>query len=88
MLSALISLVLIRIVVVTALSYGLSQFAVQMVVRVLVLELIPTTARAVRRAALHDPARRRARGVALARNRARSTRKPPRARPARDGAAK
>ena len=43
-LSALISLVLIRIVVVTALSYGLSQFAVQMVVRVLVLELIPTTA--------------------------------------------
>jgi len=43
LLSALISLVLIRIVVVTAFSYGLSQFAVQMVVRVLVLELIPTT---------------------------------------------
>lgn len=43
-LSALISLVLIRIVVVTAYSYGLSQFAIQMVVRVLVLELIPTTA--------------------------------------------
>jgi phospholipid/cholesterol/gamma-HCH transport system permease protein len=43
-LSALLSVVLIRIVVVTALSYGLSQFAVQMVVRVLVLELIPTTA--------------------------------------------
>jgi phospholipid/cholesterol/gamma-HCH transport system permease protein len=43
-LSAFISVVLIRIVVVTALSYGLSQFAVQMVVRVLVLELIPTTA--------------------------------------------
>ena len=42
-LSTLISLVLIRIVVVTAASYGLSQFAVQMVVRVLVLELIPTT---------------------------------------------
>ena len=42
-LSSLISIVLIRIVVVTALSYGLSQFAVQMVVRVLVLELIPTT---------------------------------------------
>ncbi|MEO7338080.1 MAG: ABC transporter permease [Caldimonas sp.] len=42
-LSALISLVLIRIVVVTAYSYGLSQFAIQMVVRVLVLELIPTT---------------------------------------------
>ncbi|MEP7058959.1 MAG: ABC transporter permease, partial [Caldimonas sp.] len=44
LLSALISLVLIRIVVVTAYSYGLSQFAIQMVVRVLVLELIPTTA--------------------------------------------
>jgi len=44
LLSAFISVVLIRIVVVTALSYGLSQFAVQMVVRVLVLELIPTTA--------------------------------------------
>jgi phospholipid/cholesterol/gamma-HCH transport system permease protein len=43
-LSALISLVLIRIVVVTTYSYGLSQFAIQMVVRVLVLELIPTTA--------------------------------------------
>jgi phospholipid/cholesterol/gamma-HCH transport system permease protein len=40
-LSALLSLVLIRIVVVTALSYGLSQYALQMVVRVLVLELIP-----------------------------------------------
>ncbi|MDQ6679582.1 MAG: ABC transporter permease [Pseudomonadota bacterium] len=44
LLSALISLVLIRIVVVTAESYGLSQFTIQMVVRVLVLELIPTTA--------------------------------------------
>ena len=40
-LAALISLVLIRIVVVTALSYGLSQYALQLVVRVLVLELIP-----------------------------------------------
>ena len=40
-LSALISLVLIRIVVVTALSYGLTQYALGMVVRVLVLELIP-----------------------------------------------
>jgi phospholipid/cholesterol/gamma-HCH transport system permease protein len=37
-------LVLIRIVVVTALSYGLSQYALQMVVRVLVLELIPLSA--------------------------------------------
>lgn len=43
-LSSLISLVIIRIVVVTALSYGLSQYALQLVVRVLVLELIPLTA--------------------------------------------
>jgi phospholipid/cholesterol/gamma-HCH transport system permease protein len=43
-LSSLISLVLIRIVVVTAASYGLSQYALQMLVRVLVLELIPLTA--------------------------------------------
>jgi len=43
-LSALISLVLIRIVVVTSLSYGLSQYALEMVVRVLVLELIPLAA--------------------------------------------
>lgn len=41
LLSALISVVLIRIVVVTALGYGLSQYALEMVVRVLVLELIP-----------------------------------------------
>lgn len=44
LLSALVSVVLIRIVVVTALSYGLSRFAIEMVVRVLVLELIPLTA--------------------------------------------
>jgi phospholipid/cholesterol/gamma-HCH transport system permease protein len=43
-LSALISTILIRIVLVTALSYGLSQYALEMVVRVLVLELIPITA--------------------------------------------
>jgi len=43
-LCALISLVLIRIVVVTAVSYGLSRYALEMVVRVLVLELIPLTA--------------------------------------------
>ncbi len=43
-LSTLISLVLIRIVVVTAVSYGLTQYALEMVVRVLVLELIPLTA--------------------------------------------
>ena len=41
MLCALISLVLVRIIVVTALSYGLSQYALEVVVRVLVLELIP-----------------------------------------------
>ena len=44
LLSALISLVLIRIVVVTATSYGLSRYALDMVVRVLVLELIPLIA--------------------------------------------
>jgi phospholipid/cholesterol/gamma-HCH transport system permease protein len=44
LLAALVSLVLIRIVVVTAISYGLSQYALEMVVRVLVLELIPLTA--------------------------------------------
>ena len=43
-LASLLSLVLIRIVVVTALSYGLSHYALQMVVRVLVLELIPLSA--------------------------------------------
>ena len=43
-LAALISLVLIRIVVVTAGSYGLSHYAIEMVVRVLVLELIPLSA--------------------------------------------
>jgi phospholipid/cholesterol/gamma-HCH transport system permease protein len=43
-LSTLISLVVTRIVLVTALSYGLSQYALEMVVRVLVLELIPLTA--------------------------------------------
>lgn len=42
--SALVSVVIIRIVVVTAVSYGLKQYALEMVVRVLVLELIPLTA--------------------------------------------
>src|SRR5690606_38367271 len=42
--SALTSLVLIRIVFVTAQSYGLSQYALEMMVRVLVLELIPLSA--------------------------------------------
>ena len=43
-LCSLICLVLIRIVVVTAQSYGLSNFALEMVVRVLVLELLPLSA--------------------------------------------
>lgn len=43
-LSTLLSVVLIRIVVVTAISYGLSQYALEMVVRVLVIELIPLSA--------------------------------------------
>ncbi|MDP3619919.1 MAG: ABC transporter permease, partial [Ramlibacter sp.] len=43
-LSALLTLVITRIVIVTALSYGLSQYALEMVIRVLVLELIPLTA--------------------------------------------
>ena len=42
--SALITVVLTRIVMVTALSYGLSQYGLQVVIRVLVLELIPLTA--------------------------------------------
>ena len=44
LLAALISLVIIRIVVVTAVSYGLTQYALEMVIRTLVLELIPLTA--------------------------------------------
>lgn len=44
LLSALVSVVIIRIVVVTAVSYGLTQYALEMMVRVLVLELIPLTA--------------------------------------------
>ncbi|MBL0122395.1 MAG: ABC transporter permease [Betaproteobacteria bacterium] len=43
-LSALISVVLIRIVIVTAMAYGLSHYAFEMMVRVLVLELIPLSA--------------------------------------------
>ena len=41
---ALVTVVLTRIVIVTALSYGLTQYALQVVIRVLVLELIPLTA--------------------------------------------
>ncbi len=44
LLATLISLVVIRIVLVTAASYGLSQFALGMLVRVLVLELVPLAA--------------------------------------------
>lgn len=43
-LAALLCLVITHIVVVTALSYGLSRYALEMVIRVLVLELIPLTA--------------------------------------------
>jgi len=41
---ALFTLIITRIVIVTSSSYGLSQYALEMVVRVLVLELIPLTA--------------------------------------------
>ncbi len=44
LLTSIISLVIIHIVVVTSVSYGLSRYALEMVVRVLVLELIPLTA--------------------------------------------
>lgn len=44
LLATLLGVVLIRIVVVTAQSYGLSQYALEMVVRVLVLELLPLMA--------------------------------------------
>jgi phospholipid/cholesterol/gamma-HCH transport system permease protein len=44
LLSALVTVVITRIVLVTALSYGLSQYALQLIIRVLVLELIPLTA--------------------------------------------
>jgi phospholipid/cholesterol/gamma-HCH transport system permease protein len=44
LLAALLTLVITRIVIVTARSYGLSQYALEVVVRVLVLELIPLTA--------------------------------------------
>jgi phospholipid/cholesterol/gamma-HCH transport system permease protein len=44
LLTALISLVIIRIVLVTAQSYGLSRYALEMMVRVLVLELLPLSA--------------------------------------------
>lgn len=43
-LCALVTVVITRIVLVTALSYGLSQYALQVIIRVLVLELIPLTA--------------------------------------------
>ncbi|MBX9613833.1 MAG: ABC transporter permease [Burkholderiales bacterium] len=42
--TSVFSLVLSRIVVVTALSYGLTRYAIEMVIRVLVLELLPLAA--------------------------------------------
>ena len=42
--SALVALVIIRIVLATALSYGLSRYALDVLVRTLVLELIPLSA--------------------------------------------
>jgi phospholipid/cholesterol/gamma-HCH transport system permease protein len=44
LMSTVLSVVIMRIVLVTAQTYGLSQYALEMVVRVLVLELIPLTA--------------------------------------------
>jgi phospholipid/cholesterol/gamma-HCH transport system permease protein len=44
LLVALLTVVLTRIVIVTAESYGLTKYALEMVIRVLVLELIPLTA--------------------------------------------
>jgi len=41
LLSALLSLIIIRIVLVTAASYGLSQYALDVLVRTLVIELLP-----------------------------------------------
>jgi phospholipid/cholesterol/gamma-HCH transport system permease protein len=42
--AALLTLVITRIVITTAVSYGLSRYALEMIIRVLVLELIPLTA--------------------------------------------
>jgi phospholipid/cholesterol/gamma-HCH transport system permease protein len=44
LLSAVVALVIIRIVVATSLSYGLSRYALDVLVRTLVLELIPLSA--------------------------------------------
>lgn len=41
LMSALVSLIVIRIVVATALTYGLSHFALEVLIRTLVLELLP-----------------------------------------------
>lgn len=73
-LCALGTLVITRIVVVTALSYGLSQYALQVVIRVLVLELIPmgaalfvtlhcTLPSALQLALIHQTARQHAAGM-------------------------
>ena len=63
---AMVSLVLIHIVVVTAASYGLSQYALEAVIRVLVLELIPLVCALFVAVNVTLPG-----GVALARRRAR-----------------
>ena len=44
LLISLFTLIITRIVIVTSASYGLSQYALEMVIRVLVIELIPLTA--------------------------------------------
>ncbi|MBI5278214.1 MAG: ABC transporter permease [Burkholderiales bacterium] len=44
LLMSLFTLVITRVVIVTATSYGLSRYALEMIVRVLVIELIPLTA--------------------------------------------
>jgi phospholipid/cholesterol/gamma-HCH transport system permease protein len=44
LLISLFTLIITRIVIVTATSYGLSQYAMEMIVRVMIIELIPITA--------------------------------------------
>ncbi len=69
-LSALISLVLIRIVVATAYSYGLSHYALEVLVRTLVLELIPLYAAMFVAARYAMPGAQRVRGQLSAQQRA------------------
>jgi phospholipid/cholesterol/gamma-HCH transport system permease protein len=69
-LSALISVVLIRIVVATAYSYGLSQYALEVLVRTLVLELIPLYAALFVAVRYAMPGAQRVRGQLSAQQRA------------------